>query len=190
MPDLRPPILPSPWPIARAAERLFLTLFALAAIRCGSSPKSLVQTPVRCKELPVEIFLEGRPQLNPNPKGQPMPVEIRIYLLKNRLTLDQLDFDTVWQSGEKTLAGDLVRSEYTTVYPGNMRIYSIMVPGATNFVALVAVFRSPTGKSWVHVADLRDKISSCEDGALHTIVHAVLFDNTITTVERAPAEKE
>jgi type VI secretion system VasD/TssJ family lipoprotein len=157
-------------------------ILALAALvgGCGSSAQgSGPQVGPTCKDSPIEIFLEARERLNPNEKDQPMPVEVRVFLLKQRWGFDQLDFETVWRHGEKVLAKDLVNSVYITIYPGKLKIYPMRAPVSVGYVAIVGIFRRPSGQSWKHVVTLGDPSRRCGRD-LHTMVHATLYDNSIT----------
>jgi type VI secretion system protein VasD len=157
---------------------------------CGSSQSPQVKSPPSCKELPLEIFLEARSRLNPNDQGQSTPVEVRVFFLKDRQVFDQLDFETVWQRGEKAVGSDLVNSVYITVYPGKLKIYPIKVSTTVGYVAMVAVFRAPSGRSWQRVVDIREGMKKCDVPDLHTVVHAALYDNVITAPDRAPAGQD
>jgi len=167
---------------------LGMTLAALLAA-CGGTQSSGPKAVPSCKDHPIEIFLEAKPRLNPNAKGQPMPVEVRVFLLKQRQAFDQLDFEAVWRHGEKVLAKDLVNSVYITIYPGKLKIYPMRAPTAVRHVAMVAVFRQPTGRTWQHVANLGDPSRRCGRD-LHTMVHATLYDNVITGPDSVPGRQE
>jgi type VI secretion system protein VasD len=158
---------------------------------CGSTPKPNADDLLEqlqkskggkdCARVPIEVFLQASPYLNQNEKGQPMPVEVKVLLLKDREIFDRLDFETVWQSGEEELSDDLVKAATLTVYPGKLKIYPMKPDQQVAYVALVAIFRKPEGRDWQYLFDVRDQTKKCagkED--LHTIVHAVLKDYRIS----------
>jgi type VI secretion system protein VasD len=134
-----------------------------------------------CQPAPLEIFLQADAQLNLNESGQPMPVEVRVLLLRERETFDQLDFDTVWKDAQTALAKDLVNSASLTVFPGKLKIYPMKSAPGVAYVALVGIYRRPEGRSWRHVVDIKEPNRRCATSDdLHTIVHASLRGNTIT----------
>lgn len=134
-----------------------------------------------CERPPIEVFLQASPYLNQNKKQQPMPVEVRVFLLKERETFDSLDFETVWQRAEEALAGTMVKTASLTVFPGKLKIFPVKSAPEVAYVALVGVFRSPKGDDWRYVFDIRNKNRRCATkDSLHTIVHALLKDNTIS----------
>jgi type VI secretion system protein VasD len=135
---------------------------------------------VACKPPPLEIFVQADAALNPNEKGQPMPVEVRALLLKERTTFDTLDFETVWQQAQQSLDKVLVASASLTVYPSKLKIYPIKSSLEVAYVALVGIFRKPEGTSWKYVVDVRQANRRCAAGDdLHTIVHAEVRGNRI-----------
>ena len=142
-----------------------------------------------CKRVPIEVFLQASPYLNQNEKGQSMPVEVRVYLLRSRQTFDGLDFETLWQRGDEALSREMIRNTSLTVFPGKLKIYSMESDGTAAFVALVAIFRKPEGGTWSQVLDIREKNKRCATkDALHNVVHALLKDNTITKSETSESD--
>ena len=139
-----------------------------------------------CKRAPIEIFLQASPYLNQNAKGQPMPVEVRVMLLKERQDFDGLEFETVWQRGAEALSADLVKSASLTVYPGKLKIYTMKSTPEVGYVALIGIFRKPPADgTWSYVADVREQNKRCANkDTLHTIVSAVLRDNHISKPEK------
>jgi len=143
--------------------------------------KQPVRRPAECEPPPIEVFLQADDDLNRNAMGQPMPVEVRVLLLRQRQVLDQADFETIWKEGPSVLGKDLVSSATLTVFPGKLKIYPMKsVPGVSH-IALVGIFRKPRGRGWCHVVDVSDTKSQCAaKDALHTIIHAHVRGNSIT----------
>jgi type VI secretion system protein VasD len=135
-----------------------------------------------CQPAPLEIYLQAEPQLNLNELGQPMPVEVRVLLLRERDTFEQLDFDTIWKDAQTALAKDLVTSASLTVFPGKIKIYPMKSAPGVAYVALVGIYRRPEGRSWRCVVDIKEKNRCATSDDLHTMVHASLRSNTITVV--------
>jgi type VI secretion system VasD/TssJ family lipoprotein len=159
--------------------------------RCGSAVLALLpllaagpqpppQNPGDCKPPPIEVFLQADPDLNRNELGQPMPVEVRVLLLKDRERLDNADFETVWKDTANLLGKDLVNSASLTVFPGKLKIYPMKSAPGVAYVALVGLFRRPEGQGWRYVVDVRETNKRCAAGEeLHSIVHALLRRNRI-----------
>jgi type VI secretion system VasD/TssJ family lipoprotein len=140
-----------------------------------------------CKRPPIELFLQADKELNPNAVGQSMPVEVRVLLLRDRAALDQLDFETVWQSADEALEDDLVSAASITVYPGKLKIHPLKSSPEVAYVGLIAVFREPKASGWRYVVDVSKSNRRCADAdSLHTIVHAYLKGTTIQSPDDVP----
>lgn len=143
----------------------------------------------QCERPPIEVFIQASPYLNPNQNGQSMPVEVRVFLLKERNSFDELDFDTVWQRGPEALAEDLVKTESFTVFPGKLKIYALKSKPEVSYVALVAIFRKPQADDWRYIFNIEEKNKRCATkNTLHTIVHAMLKDYRIERADINPNE--
>lgn len=151
--------------------------FLLLLASCSSAATQSPATASSCKTFPLEIFVQAAKQVNLNEEGQPMPVEVRAYLLKDRVSFDRLDFDTLRHKEQQALAADLLLKETFVVFPGKMEIRPLKSPGAVNFVALAAFFRQHKGPNWKLVFDVREMAQGCGSGSLHNMVHARLFKN-------------
>jgi type VI secretion system protein VasD len=174
-----------------ASLRALLAALALALCACPGPPKPTTDDVLEhlrrsgggggeCQPPPLEIFLQADAVLNRNPQGQPMPVEVRVLLLREREAFDQLDFEGVWRSNPTTLGKDLVGSASLTVFPGEFKIYPMKSPPGVAYVALVGIFRRPEGQSWRHVVDVKEQSRRCaRSDDLHTTVHALLRGNAI-----------
>jgi len=133
-----------------------------------------------CEPPPLEIFVQADDKLNPNKLGQPTPVEVRALLLRERGTFDTLDFETVWKNTAQALSKDLVTSASLTVYPGKLKIYPMKSAWDVAYVALVALFQEPQGRSWKYVIDVKSQNRRCADREeLHTMIHAVVSGSQI-----------
>ena len=132
-----------------------------------------------CKPPPLEVFIQAAAKLNQNAKGQSMPVEVRVLLLKDRSRFDSLDFDAIWRDEKQALGKDLAKSASMTVFPGKLKIFPMESAPGTAYVGLVAVFRKP--RRWRLVVDVRERNKRCAgDSDLHTIIHAGLQGYSIT----------
>ncbi len=139
----------------------------------------------KCQEIPIELLVEGGKMLNVNVEGQSLPVEVRAYFLKDRDTIERLDFDSVWQKDDATLGPAVTAKTSFTVFPGEEKITTLSVPAATSYVAVVALFRQIEGEQWRRVIDVSGIVDRCKPGDLHFPVRASLQDNRVIAQERA-----
>ncbi len=151
----------------------------------GCSPKGPIATPgkKRCDELPLAVHLKVGKLINLNVVGQAQPVQVRLLLLKERETFDALDFQTVWQEGEKELEGILVRTIEFTVFPGQDKVSTYQAPRSVAYAAFIGLFRKPHESEWRQVIDLRAGAKGCVEGGLHIPVNAEVRDNRLVRYE-------
>lgn len=133
-----------------------------------------------CDRPPLEVFLQAGSDINANASGQPMPVEVRIFLLRKRELFDELDFEGVWKNAKAGLKDTLVKVETVMVFPNKVKIYPLKSDPGINFVAVVGIYREPPADGWRYVADVRKMNSRCaKKDSLHTVVAAELHGRKI-----------
>ncbi len=145
----------------------------------GEKPGAKAAAAAKCKTFPIEVIVQAEKKLNPNSRGQAMPVQVRGYLLKEWKRFKSADFDSLLADDGKAIAGEAVAKFSLTLFPGKMKIRPIKCPAGVKYIALVGMFRQPKGTSWRAVFDLKKAANRCGKGVLHTPVHAVLRQNTI-----------
>lgn len=86
--------------------------------------------------------------LNPNSKNQPSPTTIAIYDLKSPTAFTSADFDALYYDGSATLGADLLGRKQLSMLPGQSFVLKDNAAPGTNFIGVVAGFRSPEGGAW------------------------------------------
>ncbi len=115
----------------------YLAVFCSALAACGGpSPTRLVMT------------VTASPQLNPNSDNQPSPTVVSIYDLKSQTAFMNASFDDLFYNGTATLGADLLAHRDLKMLPGqDMTLKDEAAPG-TEFIGVVAGFRTPQGAAW------------------------------------------
>jgi type VI secretion system protein VasD len=132
----------------------------LALAACGSSQPE-AKAAAACTPPPLDVVLLASPRINPTPGGEPRPVVVRLYTLKDDARLANASFDAVWHEDKEVLADDVAKMEEVQVYP-NSRIDKRIERGAdVRHLAAVALVQEPKGRSWHYTFDLP---SMCETG--------------------------
>src|SRR5215467_1618662 len=104
------------------AVGLFLVI-ALAG--CGHDAPPPAAGPGPCKEPELKVTVRGSDRLNMDEGGRSLAVVVRIYQLKSLKTLDDTDFDEVWQHDKGTLGEDLMSVDEVTVDPSDKKIVPV-----------------------------------------------------------------
>lgn len=113
---------------------------------CSSTPPP--EAPEKCDLQVVTSAVITSPFINPSERGEPRPVQVRIYQLKSDVGFLNADFEEVWKNDAEALADDLVKSEEFPVYPNTRTEVKFERDEAAQFIVAAALFRNPTGKTW------------------------------------------
>jgi type VI secretion system VasD/TssJ family lipoprotein len=129
----------------RSSVLAFLAALFVAA--CGHDPPPPVAA-APCKEPELKVTVRGSDRLNMDEGGRSLAVVVRIYQLKSLKTLDDADFDQVWQHDKETLGEDLLSVDEVTVDPSDKKVVPVKRSPDTRYLAAVGLFRKPDGIAW------------------------------------------
>jgi len=131
----------------RAASTLALVAGIAALARCSSKAPA-AKVPAAACALPNPLLAITASETANASAGQGRPVQVRVYQLKSDARLLSAKFEDVWQNDAAYLAGDLIKVEEYTVYPGQTKEVKVARSPEAQSLAAVALFREPQGKSW------------------------------------------
>ncbi|MGZ3417815.1 MAG: type VI secretion system lipoprotein TssJ [Polyangiales bacterium] len=107
-----------------------------------------IREPKKCQLSTVGMTVLASPNINPNAAGEPRPVVLRIYQLKNDVNLQNASFEQIWKDDKTTLGDDLVKVDELSVFPNSRSDIKFERDDTASYVVVVALFRNPKGKSW------------------------------------------
>jgi len=129
--------------------RLFCSLVVLAlTVACRSGPPPAGEGP------PVDLEVVAASRLNPDDRGQSLPTVVRVYQLRAAGRLDRAEFDRLCREPKEALQDDLLRVDELTLTPGATVNRRLDREQGARYLAVVALFRRPTGTSWRAIAEL------------------------------------
>jgi len=125
-----------------------LTLGALAtiAVGCGSQPPP--EAPKPCDVQVVTLNIYAADNINPNENGNPRPVVVRLYQLKNDVRMENATYDEVLLKDKEVLQDDVVKMDEVSIFPNDLVEVKFERNKEASVLAGVALFRSPKGNSW------------------------------------------
>jgi type VI secretion system protein VasD len=130
-----------------------LPLIASVFVACaGATPQP--ELPKPCPPQSMTISILASPAVNPTPNGQPRPVVVRVYQLRNDARLYNARFDQVWHDDKNLLGDDLFKVDEIEVYPGTRADMRFERAKGVDHLAAVALFQDPKGRSWFSSVDL------------------------------------
>jgi type VI secretion system protein VasD len=116
---------------------------------CGSSTILPVKDAAKACELQtVKLSVIASTRLNPTTEGEPRPVVLRIYQLKDDIRLQNATFDQLWKDDKAALAEDIVAKNELYAYPNSRTEVKFERIPEARYVAGAALFRGHQGKSW------------------------------------------
>jgi type VI secretion system VasD/TssJ family lipoprotein len=130
--------------LVRSPGLVVLTSFLVGACAHDAPPPPAPP----CKEPDIKVTVRGSDRLNMDESGRSLAVVVRIYQLKSLKTLDDAEFDQVWQHDKEALGDDFVSVDEVTVDPSDKKVVPIKRSADANFLAAVGLFRKPDGIAW------------------------------------------
>src|SRR5438045_3483909 len=130
-----------------AARWLLLAIasFALSACKGGTTKMA------RGCDYELELLFASGDVMNPGDQGEPLPVDIRIYQLRDRTRMDAAEFQAIWKEDDRVLGSELIDKKIVTLYPGTSLETRFLPKPETLYVGVVAIFRHPTARTWVRL---------------------------------------
>lgn len=87
----------------RTCGRAATVVWAVALfVGCASQPAGSSQPPPRkAPRATLVLRVRAAPDLNPNDRGEPTPVDVRVYQLDDRAAFTEAAFEELWTSADK-----------------------------------------------------------------------------------------
>ncbi|KWI57937.1 type VI secretion system lipoprotein TssJ [Burkholderia pseudomultivorans] len=143
---------------ARVVQRLHMTAaFATTAVLmsgCGAwqATKEMTANATSAvfvaKVKQMNLVIESRAALNTDGRGQSLPVELRIYQLKDSNTFERTGYTRLLNDDQALLKADLLDSTTKTLAPGTTIKLSEPMKDGAQFVGIAGFFLDPGGAEW------------------------------------------
>ncbi len=152
---------------ARSASlpRRVMLLWACAAIAsqglvaCGGIKVIPPPPPPPPKPTIVELELKAQPNLNPDTRGRPSPLLVRVYELATPAGFEGLPFDTLQADDTAGLKPDLVDKREQVIAPGSMTPISLKPDDKVKFIGVFASFRDLERAKWRAVVPVKANVT-------------------------------
>lgn len=135
-----------------------LAAFTVLGLALGAAPFAAgagcttvnvpAQDPKPCDVQTVTLDLLAADNINPNENGNPRPVVVRLYQLKNDTRLLNASYDDVLLRDKEVLAEDIMKADEVEVFPNDHVQVKFERIKEAAFLAGVALFHGPKGQSW------------------------------------------
>ena len=140
-------------PLSCQATILGLAAAPLIVLGVACSGHASVPPPkppvVACKEPEVlKVVVRGSDRMNMDESGQSLAVVVRVYQLKGSRSLEDAEFDQIWQHDRETLADDVLSVSETVLAPSDSKVVNIKRSDDAHYLAVIGLFRRPDGIAW------------------------------------------
>jgi len=96
----------------------------------------------------LKATIDVADSVNPDARGRPSPIVVKVYELKAPTTFNGADFFSLFERDRETLGGDLVAVEEIQLLPGEKRAYERVLQAGTRNFGVLAAFRAVETAQW------------------------------------------
>jgi type VI secretion system protein VasD len=121
-------------------------LAAVAAAGCSSVPPP--EPPEPCDVQIVTLSIYAADNINPNETGNPRPVVVKLYQLKNDVRMENATYDEILLKDKEVLGEDFAKMDEVEVFPNDLVEVKFERIKEASHLAGAAMFHSPKGNSW------------------------------------------
>lgn len=100
----------------------------------------------------VKVVFNAQANVNPDVRGRPSPITVRLYGLKSRAGYDSADFFSLFEKDKETLGGDLGFKEEFQLLPGENKTLDKELSPDVTYLGIFAAFRDLERSEWRRVA--------------------------------------
>lgn len=101
-----------------------------------------------CVSHSIDMSFYAHRHVNPDAAGQSLPVQVKIFQLKNDLAFVNASFDDLWQQGQQALGETWLSEKDITLLPHTSHTITLSMNPDAEYIAFMGVFRSHHGKTW------------------------------------------
>lgn len=127
---------------------LALALSAFASLGATCAPAAPVEPPKPCDVQIVTLNIYAADNINPNENGNPRPVRVQLYQLKNEVRMENATYDQILNNAKETLEDDVLKVDELSIFPNDLVEVKFERIKDASHLAGVALFHSPRGNSW------------------------------------------
>ncbi len=125
----------------RIALYILYASLAVLLSACAAGPRSIEPVPFR-------LVLSADNDINPDVRGRPTPVVVRIYELRNTSNFEAADFFSLFEKEQAVLGSDLIQREEIILRPTESRQISRRAHPDARVIGIVAAYRNLERSTW------------------------------------------
>lgn len=121
---------------------------SLMLVSCASDTEAPQPLEKPAEALAIVLHFDAVAWLNPGANGQPTPVRVRIYELKNSANFSRADYFALAERAQATLGSDLIEQDEVLIRPGQQLTITRELNAATRKIGLVVGYREIDQANW------------------------------------------
>jgi type VI secretion system protein VasD len=139
--------------LTRWSARLAVLAVGTLLISCASGPKIPPPAPTaEPSSLSITINVSGN--ANPDIRGRPSPVVVRLYELRTTTNFESADFFSLNDKDQATLGGDIVNRDEFFMQPGQSHTILRKAGPTSRGIGVFAAYRDLERSKWRAVATI------------------------------------
>ncbi|MET1413051.1 type VI secretion system lipoprotein TssJ [Roseibium sp. HPY-6] len=127
----------------------------------GLSGAALLLSQAACSRTPpptpIKIDLQADEFINPNENGDPAPVVVRVYQLKEVTAFEGAEYFDLADDDKKVLGGDLIGVQEFELTPGETKDFNRDVSSEATHIGVIASFRDIDSAQWRDTIELQQE---------------------------------
>jgi type VI secretion system protein VasD len=133
---------------------LTLAAMLLLAACAKDAPPSVAEAAQAADTASLVLRFQAEAGLNPGPGGEPAPVRVRIFELKNPALFLRSDYFALAERAPATLGADLIDQDEVLIQPGDQLSLERTLDPATRHLGLLVGYREIDQAQWRTVVNV------------------------------------
>ncbi|NBB10711.1 type VI secretion system lipoprotein TssJ [Pseudomonas sp. SLFW] len=167
----------------RVVSAMAMALLLVSCAKNAEPPQPVDTTPDAST---VTLHFSAASGLNPGSNGQPAPVRVRIFELKNAASFGRADYFALAERAPSALAADLIDQDEVLLQPGQDLTLERHLNEATRQVGLAVGYREIDQAQWRALLSVTPRQAS--EYQIHLDTHAVSVSRASAAQSVRPAQ--
>lgn len=120
---------------------IFFFLIVATLGGCAAGPRTV-------EPVPFYMVLSADSDINPDVRGRPSPVVVRVYELRNGSSFESADFFSLFDKEQAVLGADLIQRDEVILRPTDTRHISRRAHPDTRVIGIAAAYRNLERGTW------------------------------------------
>lgn len=134
-------VAPSQW----LGRRLWQGLILVGLVGAVLSLMACASKPIVSQ---IKLSVAAGSDVNPDARGRPSPITVRVYALKSAAAFEAADFFSLFEKDAAILGADMVQREELLMRPGDNKPVEMKLPPEAKALAVFAAFRDLDRARW------------------------------------------